>query len=95
MLHHDNVPAHVSFLIREFLTKNETTVVPQASYSPDLAPAEFFLFPKLKSSLKGRRFQTVERIEKFDMGPSRHPTKHVPELERTLGAVYKEWRGVL
>jgi len=23
-------------------------------------PADFFLFPKLKSSLKGRRFQTVE-----------------------------------
>jgi len=39
------------------------TVVPQPPYSPDLAPADFFLFPKLKSSLKGRRFQTVEEIE--------------------------------
>jgi len=26
-------------------------------------PADVFLFPKLKSSLKGRRFQTVEEIE--------------------------------
>jgi len=36
---------------------------------------------------------------KFDTGPSRHPAKHlpgrVPELEKTLGAVYQEWRGVL
>ena len=36
---------------------------------------------------------------KFDMGPLRHPTKHVPgcipELEKTLGAVYQERRGVL
>jgi len=54
MLHHDNAPAHTSLLIREFLTKHETTVVLQPPYSPDLAPADFFLFLKLKSSLKGR-----------------------------------------
>ena len=63
MLHHDNAPAHASLVIREFFTKHETTVVPQPPYSPDLAPADFFLFLKLKSSLKGRRFQTVEEIE--------------------------------
>jgi transposase len=50
-------------LIREFLTKHEATVVPQTPYSPDLAPADFILFPKFKSSLKGRRFQAVEEIE--------------------------------
>jgi len=52
-----------ALLIREFLMKHEANVVPQPPYSPDLAPADFFLFPKLKSSLKGRRFQTVEEIE--------------------------------
>jgi len=63
LLHHDNARAHASLLIREFLTKHETTVVPQPPYSSDLAPADFFLFPKLKSSLKDRRFQTVEEVE--------------------------------
>ena len=52
-----------ALLICEFLTKREATIVPQSPYSPDLAPADFFLFPKLKSSLKGRRFQMVEEIE--------------------------------
>ena len=52
-----------ALLIRDFLTKHETTVVPQPPYAPDLAPADFFLFSKLKSSLKGRRFQKVEEIE--------------------------------
>ena len=52
-----------ALLIREFLTKHEATVVPKPPSSPDLAPAEFFFFPKLKSSLKGRRFQTVEELE--------------------------------
>ena len=39
------------------------TVVPHPPYSPDLALSEFFLFPKLKMKLKGRRFQTVEEIQ--------------------------------
>ena len=63
MLHHDNAPAHASLLIHEFLTKHEMTVVPQPPLSPDLAPADFFLFPKLKYSLKGRQFQMVEETE--------------------------------
>ena len=49
MLHHNNAPAHASLLICEFLTKHETTVVPQPPYSPDMAPADFFFFPRLKS----------------------------------------------
>jgi transposase len=60
MLRHDNALAHASLLIREFLAKNETTVVPQPPYSPDLAPADVFLFPKPKSTLKGRRFESTE-----------------------------------
>jgi hypothetical protein len=29
-----------------------------------LAPADFFLFPKLKSTLKGRRFDAFDEIQK-------------------------------
>jgi hypothetical protein len=32
-------------------------------YSPDLAPCDFALFPKLKIKLKGRRFETVSDIQ--------------------------------
>jgi hypothetical protein len=53
------------------------TLIMLPPYFPDLALADFLLLPKLKSSLKGRRFQTVEEIEEN----SRHPAKHVPELE--------------
>jgi transposase len=64
VLHHDNAAAHTSFLVRNFLAKNEMAIVPHPSYSPDLAPADFFLFPKLKSTLKGRRFETSDEIQK-------------------------------
>jgi len=63
MLHHDNAPAHASFLTRSYLAKHQTSVVPHPPYFPDLTPADFFLFPKLITTLKGRRFQTIEEIQ--------------------------------
>jgi hypothetical protein len=33
-----------------------------APYIPDLAPCDFWLFPKLKSQLKGKIFQTAHEI---------------------------------
>jgi hypothetical protein len=39
------------------------TVIPHPPYSPDLAPCDFFLFPKMKLKLKGRRFDTIEEIQ--------------------------------
>ena len=63
LLHHDNAPAHAALLTRRFLTDNNMTVVPHPPYSPDLAPSDFFLFPKLKMKFKERRFQTLEEIQ--------------------------------
>ncbi|KAG5313395.1 MOS1T transposase, partial [Acromyrmex insinuator] len=63
LLHHDNAPAHTSLLVREFLAKNNTLMMPQPPYSPDLAPCDFFLFPKLKRPMKGRRYATIEEIK--------------------------------
>jgi len=62
MLHHDNALAHASLLIRIYLAKYQTSVVPHPPYSSDVAAGYFFLFPKLKTTLKGRRFQTIEEI---------------------------------
>lgn len=63
MLHHDNAPAHSSHVVQNFLTKHGTVQVPQPPYSPDLAPCDFFAFPKLKKTLKGRRFEDVTTIK--------------------------------
>ncbi|UYV62235.1 hypothetical protein LAZ67_1008329 [Cordylochernes scorpioides] len=63
LLHHDNAPAHTSLLVRNFLAKNNTLMMPQPPYSPDLAPCDFFLFPKLKRPMKGRRYATLDEIK--------------------------------
>jgi len=40
------------------------TVLDHPLYLPDLAPADYFLFPKVKSHLKGRLFDSILDIQK-------------------------------
>ena len=37
-------------------------VLPHPPYSPDMAPSDFYLFPKLKSNLRGTQFGSNEGI---------------------------------
>lgn len=46
--------------ISKFLCLRNRPITP---YSSDLAPADFYLFPKLKISLKGMRFDSIENIQ--------------------------------
>ena len=62
-LHHDKAPSHTSFAVREFLAENKITTPTHPPYSPDLAPCDFFLFPKLKTHLKVHHFGTVEKVQ--------------------------------
>ena len=51
-VHHDN-----ALNIWEFLAKNTIAVLEQLPCSPDLAPCDFFLFPKVKGVIKRSCFQ--------------------------------------
>jgi hypothetical protein len=58
------------------------------------------LFPKLKPTLKGRRFQTIEEIKgKCDKRTAQCHTKCVPgsiaTMEETLETVYGQYMGLL
>jgi hypothetical protein len=70
------------------------TLVPQPPYSPDVALAVFFVLevdiPSERSPISDNRDR-----RNFVTGPTCYPTKRVPELEKMLGAMYKQWRGVL
>jgi len=59
-LHHDNAPSHTTLFVREFLVTKQITVLEHPAYSPDLAPSDFFLFPKIKEILKGRSFDDID-----------------------------------
>jgi len=53
-----------AIIIREFLTKNETNIIQQPSNSSDMAPCDFFLFDRVKKSLRGTRFNSRKEIMK-------------------------------
>jgi len=68
ILHHDNVPAHMALSVREFLATKQITVLEHPAYSPDLAPSDFYLFPKIKEILKGRHFYDIDDIRNNTTG---------------------------
>lgn len=86
LLHHDNAPAHTSLLVREFLAKHKTVTMPQPPYSPDMAPCDFFLFPKIKRTLKGRRFASIDDIK----GESLKELKAITKIE--FQKCFEDWK---
>jgi hypothetical protein len=62
ILHHDNAPAHDMLAVWEFLAKKSILKLDHPMYSPDLAPCNFWLLPKLKTTLKGHRFSDIADI---------------------------------
>lgn len=89
-LHHDNAPAHTAFIVTNYLTKAGIPTISQPPYSPDLAPPDFFLFPRLKGPLKGHHFETVENIQ----AACTAELKSIPEeaYSEAYNAWKKRWR---
>jgi hypothetical protein len=59
--------------------------LPHTPYSPDLAPAEFFLFLKMKMQLKSRHFHTTAEIQ--------HESQKVMDLliQNDFEATFQQW----
>ena len=71
----------------EFFGKTSNHPNDSAPYDPDLAPWYFWLFPKLKSPLKGTKFQTIDEIQENMTGQLMVIWKN---CARSQGA-YFEW----
>ncbi|GFU93058.1 hypothetical protein TNCV_2900441 [Trichonephila clavipes] len=59
----ENCGAHTALIVWQFLAASGVVTLDHSCYSPDLAPADFFLFPRLKSALKGKRFTDITNIQ--------------------------------
>ena len=57
--HQDNAPVNNSILVTDYLTKMGIKTVSHPPNSPDLAPCDFCLFPKLR----GCRYETIEEMK--------------------------------
>jgi hypothetical protein len=63
ILHHDNAPDYKELSLKQFVAQKSITEMEHPPHSPDLPPNVFWLFPKIKSALKGRRIQDIEDIQ--------------------------------
>jgi len=59
----DNAPSHNVTIVKQFWPNKKSLFSTTLRYSPDLAPADYFLFPKVKSHLKGRLFDSISDIQ--------------------------------
>ncbi len=84
-LHQDNARPHVSKSTLEFMGKKGIKLIKHAPYSPDLAPADFWLFPTLKSLLAGRSFDMQQELETAVEGCLRQLYRNGPV------DVFKQW----
>ena len=62
---------------RQMEVAQESLTMPQPPYSPDMAPCDFFLFPKIKRTLKGSRFTAIDDIKSASL----KELKAIPKIE--------------
>ena len=59
---HDKAPAHKCVLVQDFLKEEKVVQLSHRPYSPDLSPCDFFLFPLLKKTLSGHRYESQSAL---------------------------------
>jgi transposase len=59
---HNNARLHLGKVVTNLLSKYEWEVLPHTPYSPDMSPADFDIFPKLKEPMRGHRFSSLEEV---------------------------------
>jgi hypothetical protein len=67
ILHDENAPSHIMLSVKEFLVKKFIVVVEHPTYSPHLAPYDFFLFLTMENQLKGSHFGNPAKVQKLTM----------------------------
>ena len=62
IFHQDNAPSHKSAVAMAAIRKAGFEMLDHPPYSPDLAPSDYHLFPRMKRAISGRRFSTDQEV---------------------------------
>ena len=84
MFHWDNAPVHTAVTVKNWFANHAIPVLEHPPYSPDLAPADFFLFPKVKELLAGTNI-TADGIKQAWEGVTRTIAKE------DFTAAFRRW----
>ena len=87
---HDNAPAHIHRDVIALIESWNWEILPHPAYSPDLSPCDYFLFPRSKLPLRGRRFDSVEAINAAFKQSMRSFTKD--DFSSGIDSLIHRWR---
>jgi hypothetical protein len=78
--HWDNVLVHTAAIVKDWMAARDFRLIDHPPYSPDLAPADFFLFPTIKRQLAGKTLtqETFDMMWEGPPGPSPKRTTPPP-----------------
>lgn len=62
LFHQDNAPAHKAAVAMAAIQETGFELLEHPPYSPDLAPSDFYLFPRLKERLRGKKFEDDSEV---------------------------------
>lgn len=62
LFHQDNAPAHKAAVAMAAIQETGFELLEHPPYSPDLAPSDFYLFPRLKEHLRGKKFDDDSEV---------------------------------
>lgn len=62
LFHQDNAPAHKAAVAMAAIQETGFELLEHPPYSPDLAPSDFYLFPRLKEHLRGQKFEDNSEV---------------------------------
>jgi len=82
--HWDNAPVHTTAVVQDWFTAHAIQLLDHPPYSPDLAPADFFLFKKVKEELAGLTL-TQQSLKKTWEGVTRGITAE------EFAAAFRRW----
>ncbi|GFX91780.1 histone-lysine N-methyltransferase SETMAR [Trichonephila clavipes] len=63
VFHQDNARPHTSLVTHQKLLQLEWDAMSHSTYSPDLAPSDYYLFRSLQNFLDGKTFTSNEEIK--------------------------------
>ena len=86
IFHQDNAPAHAAQKTIAKITDLKYELLQHPTYSPDLAPSDFWLFSHLKKFMRGKHFSSNEEAiaavdEYFEDLPEKHYRDGIHKLE--------------
>ncbi|GBN44190.1 hypothetical protein AVEN_32140-1, partial [Araneus ventricosus] len=87
---HDNAPLHRALIVKKYLARHSVTTLEHPPYSPDLALADFYLFPRLKMKLKGHRFVDSDEVIENAMKQLKDLSKN--RFQECFQQLYERWK---